>query len=269
MPMSDLRARRRSRRFLPVILCGAILGIIPRGLVADEPSPRPEVAAPQRITFPESFTFASRCVLIPNRIPPYGGRYTGGHLRGGYLLEAARPEGGRLAAEFTILYGHTLEALGRPRAVDRYELTYPKLHEGDLFPLLGALYRVHRLSDGAGPHGEGSTLEVRRVAAGDLPPGLRPQVDLYAIPSGGILDVDGHHIVVETIPAPTDDQARPGARVGIYNTYAGLASVEAEVHVGSILRNGGRAYKVIDIVPPDSEHQVVGWVELAQTPLED
>lgn len=164
---------------------------------------------------------------------------------------------------------------GNPTFLGYYAIGYPKLAVGDIVPVYPAIYRVEAVGRGA---------SLRRIRSGpleddQLPPGTNLLVDCcanpdlecpFAVPTGGGASFATnrfHHRrpeaavikVGEIVPEKNELLA---AKLEFWSTSDQMRHTET-VRVGDVIQEAGWTLEVAKIVPPDSETQVVGWVELS------
>ena len=172
---------------------------------------------------------------------------------------------------------------------DGYEMRYPRLHEGDLFPAFGHLYRMGRVSTGKLSR---RLFGARQVAEEDIPKGIGLPLRTYvfSLSKGTVKEwqysgtLHDHYIYVWEIARAhdaKDDKKTLRAKVGVLpkndDSPHGRAKeiVWKWVRTGDVLQLGEHRHKVVHIVPPidlktpEQPHaQLVGWIELDQKPLE-
>jgi len=165
-------------------------------------------------------------------------------------------------------------------------ISYPPLCEGDVVPMRGALYRVGKDKYGHFP-------VLRLLDEQDVPPGVSVQRDSLVLPlrepatwKGELLKavslVNRHSIwlynspvLVKWIIRPRLAPDVPVAMIEVDRPFlpdtsrAGQQRRSYTVRSGDVIEIEGHRHRVRNIVPPDPEHQVIGWVELDPDPLPD
>ena len=168
-------------------------------------------------------------------------------------------------------------------------MRYPHLHEGDLFPAFGHLYRMGPISTGKVSRW---LFGARRVAEEDIPKGIRLPLETYVFAlsegnTGGWQhcgSLHDHYIYVWEIASPgnpKDDKQTVRAKVGVlprndHSPHSRAKEIVWKwVRTGDVVELGEHRHKVVHIVPPidlktpEQPHaQLVGWIELDQKPLE-
>jgi hypothetical protein len=147
-----------------------------------------------------------------------------------------------------------------------FMLRYPNLRAGQLLPMLGplcgAVYRV----ESAGHPSAVARVGLRRLAEDELPPGVRVGKETYAIPMGGKGELYHYKLWVKEIAAATADAA-PRAEIEAFKPVNLLPDAPQKrekfsVCVGDQITLDGFRHKIVNIVPPDAERRVLGWVEI-------
>ena len=165
---------------------------------------------------------------------------------------------------------------------DGYHVWYPDLRVGDIVPILGNVYRVTGMSGTSEPDLRGTSIGFLRLPDPEgpaVPAGVTVTKGTYAFPFGVSGGSRLHHAPFTASyveESQSDGRKRPAARIQIQAHSAivadpakGKRKVERPgqvltVRVGEILRFGELGHRVRNIVPPDSEKQVIGWIEIDQ-----
>jgi len=210
---------------------------------------------------------------------PYVGRFFAGSI------SAVDVHRGKLYA-----YGADLSPAGYLRGkpweragAEGYHVAYPPLREGDIVPVGRGIYRVEEVSSTR------VTLRLTLLDPKDVPAGVSLGRNSYVYPLYEPVASDGRamsvsdaklhdcYLNVSWILRP---RLNPDVPVAVIDTcvpmhpergaWKGYKIMRPQtVRAGDILKIGDFRHRVRNIVPPDPEHQVIGWVELDPDPLPD
>lgn len=139
-----------------------------------------------------------------------------------------------------------------------WAISYPPLAEKKIIPVFGYLCRVEMvLGDDSQFQKE---IKVKEVPKKDLPPGLTLQRDSFVIPLKGRIFIFDDYIYLEKVEGKPDQ----GAIAHLANKGRIKEEVlgTAKVKVGDILEINGFGLKVINVVPPNQNTGVIGWMEM-------
>lgn len=147
----------------------------------------------------------------------------------------------------------------------RYQIRFPRLTAGDIVRVLDGFYRVDTLYSSST-----SRPAFVRLADTELPAGTRAMPSTYAFPLGG---GGGLHGVELNLPAacPTNDGGNIAitARLSPRAADVPAALREQTVSAGDVLWFGGQGHRVRQIVPPNPEQKLIGWMDIAQKALHE
>ncbi|MBI1903870.1 MAG: hypothetical protein HYS13_22430 [Planctomycetia bacterium] len=162
-----------------------------------------------------------------------------------------------------------------------YRTYYLDFKPGDVVPLLGpldtALYCVQTVETLANDQRK---MTFKKVADAKAYAAIRPGRESYCIPLRGAGQMQRHEILVKEI-MPADAGAKPPvAKIELPALETGrltyrkveesdLVARELTVRAGDILELKHTRHKVLRVVAPDPERQIVGWVELDPFPVKD
>jgi len=212
---------------------------------------------------------------------PYVGRFFAGSI------SAVDVHRGKLYA-----YGADLSPAGYLRGkpweragAEGYHVAYPPLREGDIVPVGRGIYRVEEVSSTR------VTLRLTLLDPKDVPAGVSLGRNSYVYPLYEPVYTDGsvHSSPVQMGKLHGCDlnvswiirpRLNPDVPVAVIDTCVPVPSEGTpwkdyremppqRVRAGDILKIGRFRHRVRNIVPPDPEHQVIGWVELDPDPLPD
>ena len=142
---------------------------------------------------------------------------------------------------------------------------------GDILPVFNCLYRVKRVH-ASGRRG-GDAVHLVSIEGGDLPRHISVQPGSFILPlrhGHGRAMLQRNFVFVDRIEAPgADDKRGPLAEVRTTSFPRRQKTTTVRVRRGDVLRIGGIAHKVRNIVPRDEARQIIGWVEIAAKPLAD
>lgn len=171
--------------------------------------------------------------------------------------QSGRP--GAVAVETTVhLYHNRLPVLN-------YKVTFDRLHEGDLFPVLGRLYRVGHMGSEDGPKGrKNAWMLAKRLDPKDVPAGVTLRAKSVVVPH-----TPGEFGATTFAPGPVQFVEYQSEAAG-YNPPRARLRVphrdgwgEVRVRAGDVVLLAGMGYEVLSVTPPDAKTKVIGWVELA------
>lgn len=246
--------------------------------VREQPAPQPVARKQLRMTEwpkpPETIRFGPRDFL--SSVGLFGG-----------ALNAVRWNDGKryaVGVEVWIACDQWDSPWARARA-DGYEAEYPPLREGDIVPVGRGLYRVE------GDDGTQGSVELRLLDPKEVPAGVNLGRNSYVYPLYEPVYVDGTlraypldmgmlhdcHLNVTWIIRPRLTPDVPVALIDVaVPSHAERTAFLKDgwmrpqtVRAGDVLKIGDFRHRVRNIVPPDPEHQVIGWVELDPDPLPD
>jgi len=168
---------------------------------------------------------------------------------------------------------------------DGYQVAYPPLRRGDIVPVGRGVYRVERVRDAQ------VFLKLTLLDPKDVPAGVSLGRNSYVYPLYEPVYTDGsvHSSPVQMGKLHGCDlnvswiirpRLNPDVPVAVIDTCVPVPSEGTpwkdyremppqRVRAGDILKIGRFRHRVRKIVPPDPEHQVIGWVELDPDPLPD
>ena len=170
-----------------------------------------------------------------------------------------------------------------PKAsADLYRIDYPDVQEDDIVPLLGALYRVQGMS--GGEEADMGLLRLPDQNAPPVPEGAKVMEKSYAFTIGGGGSLHGVPFRVLTAPkaedatsdtpavtikAQTYDERRNGQVVWKNGHSVPHDGWEKTIRVGDLVRFQETTHRVCNIVLPDAERHIIGWIEFDQAPVQD
>lgn len=149
--------------------------------------------------------------------------------------------------------------------------SYGELHNDDLVPVLGYVYRVKSMKQGhSGRFEYGHEVTFVWVPDSDLPRGLALGKDPVVVTLLGSNGVNKHALMATRIDSAHEKGSRPqAASAQLLITgpppeeprgKAGTGGT-AKVTIGDVLLLGDLGYKVRNIVPKSDKTKAIGWVE--------
>ena len=147
-----------------------------------------------------------------------------------------------------------LDEKGTRLRVDRYDSAFPSvIREGDVFPYIGAIYRVQMLFDS-----KKGSMELKRIDPVNLPMHVKYPRDEYPIILHKSIEIGKYPAHLIEINTAANDESEVTIKLPGEKENREIP----HLRIGDTFPIGPHEYKIGSIVPYDAEKKFVGWITI-------